>query len=51
MNPLPNPFSILNIITIMKNKNRIEEKEYSQRVEISNKDSNSALIGMDPWID
>jgi len=36
----------------MKNENRIEEKgEHSQRVEISNQDSNSALLGVDPWID
>jgi len=36
----------------MKNKNRIEEKdEHSQRVKILNQNSNSALLGVDPWID
>ena len=36
----------------MKNKNMIEEKEeHSQRVEILNQNSNSALLGVDPWID
>ena len=36
----------------MKIENRIEEKdEHSQRLEISNKNSNSALLGVDPWID
>jgi len=36
----------------MKNKNRIEEKEkHSQRIEIPNQNSNSALLGVDPWID
>jgi len=36
----------------MKNKNRIEEnEEHSQRVEISNQNSNLALLGVDPWID
>ena len=36
----------------MKIKNRIEEKdEHSQRLEILNQNSNSALLGVDPWID
>ena len=36
----------------MKNENRIEEKEeHSQRIEKPNQDSNSALLGVDPWID
>jgi len=33
----------------MKIKNRIQEKdEHSQRLEIVNQNSNSALLGMDP---
>jgi len=36
----------------MKIGNRIEEKdEHSQRLEMLNHDSNSTLLGMDPWID
>ena len=36
----------------MKIANRIEEKdEHSQRLEILNQNSNSALHGVDPWID
>ena len=36
----------------MKNENRIEEKEeHSQRVEKPNQNSNSVLLGVDPWID
>ena len=36
----------------MKIENRIEEKdEHSQRLEILNQNSNSALHGVDPWID
>ena len=36
----------------MKDENMIEEKEeHSQRVEISNLDSNLALLVVDPWID
>ena len=35
----------------MKNENRIEEKEeHSQRVEKLNQNSNSVLLGVDPWI-
>ena len=36
----------------MKIKNRIEEKdEHSHRIEILNQNSNSTLLGVDPWID
>ena len=36
----------------MKIENRIEEKdEHSHILEILNQNWNSALIGMDPWID
>jgi len=35
----------------MKNENRIEEKEHSQGVEKPNQDSNSVLLGVNPWID
>ena len=36
----------------MKIKNRIEEKdEHSHKLEILNQNSNSALLGVDPWID
>ena len=36
----------------MKFENRIGEKdELSQRLEILNHNSNSALLGVDPWID
>jgi len=36
----------------MKIENRIEEKdEHSQRLKILNQNSNSALLGVDPWID
>ena len=36
----------------MKINNRIEEKdEYSQRLEILNQNSNSALLGVNSWID
>jgi len=36
----------------MKIKNRIEEKdEHSERLEILNKNSNLALLGVDPLID
>jgi len=36
----------------MKIENRIEEKdEHWQRLEILNQNSNSALVGVDPWID
>ena len=52
MNPWPNPFSILSINIIMKIENRIEEKdEHSHKLEILNQNSNSALLGVDPWID
>jgi len=52
MNPKPNPFSILIIIIIMKIENGIEEKvAHSQRLEIVNQNSNSALLGVDCWID
>jgi len=35
----------------MKNENRIEEKEHSQRVEKPNQNSNPVLLGVDPLID
>jgi len=36
----------------MKSENSIEEKdEHSQRLQILNQISNSALLGVDPWID
>ena len=36
----------------MKIKNRIEEHdEHSHKLEILNQNSNSALFGVDPWID
>jgi len=36
----------------MKIKNRIEEKDdHSHRLEILNQNSNSVLLGVDPWID
>ena len=45
-------FSILSIFIIMKIENGIEEKdEHSHRLEILNQNSNSDLLGVDPWID
>jgi len=36
----------------MKIENMIEEKdEHSQRLETLNQNSNSILLGVDPWID
>ena len=36
----------------MKIENRIEEKDgHSHRLEILNQNSNSSLLGVDPWID
>ena len=37
----------------MKIENRIEEEEdeHSHKIEILNQNSNSALLGLDPWID
>jgi len=36
----------------MKIENRIEEKdEHSQKLEILNQNSKSALLEVDPWID
>jgi len=52
MNPKPNSFSIPRLFIIIKIEIRIEEKdEHSHGIEILNQNSNSSLLGLDPWID